>query len=50
MKPDIVILEIGANDGLRGIDPAVPAKNIREIIRILQERGVMVVFTGMKMI
>lgn len=50
MKPDIVILEIGANDGLRGIDPAVPAKNIREIIRILQERGVIVVFTGMKMV
>lgn len=50
MQPDIVILEIGANDGLRGIDPAVPAKNIREIIRILQERGVIVVFTGMKMV
>ena len=50
MKPDIVILEIGANDGLRGIDPSVPAKNIREVIRILQEQGVIVVFTGMKMV
>lgn len=50
MKPDIVILEIGANDGLRGIDPAVPAKNIRAVIRILREQGVIVVFTGMKMV
>lgn len=50
MQPDIVILEIGANDGLRGIDPGVPAQNIREIIRILQERGVIVVFAGMKMV
>jgi acyl-CoA thioesterase-1 len=50
MKPDIVILEIGANDGLRGIDPAVPAKNLREIVRQLQENDIIVVFTGMKMV
>jgi len=50
LKPDIVILEIGANDGLRGIDPAVPAKNLREILRILKENNVIVVFTGMKMV
>lgn len=50
MAPDIVILEIGANDGLRGIDPAVPAKNIREIIQVLREKEVIVVFAGMKMV
>jgi len=50
LEPDIVILEIGANDGLRGIDPAVPAKNIRQILRTLDEHGVVVVFTGMKMV
>jgi len=50
MKPDIVILEIGANDGLRGIDPAVPARNIREILRVLAENNIIVVFTGMKMV
>lgn len=50
MAPDIVILEIGANDGLRGIDPAVPAKNIREIVRVLREKEVIVVFAGMKMV
>ncbi|SHO48002.1 arylesterase [Desulfopila aestuarii] len=50
MKPDIVILEIGANDGLRGIDPAVPAKNLREILRVLKENDIIVVFTGMKMV
>jgi acyl-CoA thioesterase-1 len=50
MKPDIVILEIGANDGLRGIDPAVPAKNLREMLRVFQEKDIVVVFTGMKMV
>lgn len=50
MNPDIVILEIGANDGLRGIDPAVPAKNLREIVRVLKENNIVTVFTGMKMV
>lgn len=50
MQPDIVILEIGANDGLRGIDPAVPARNLRKILRILQDNKVITVFTGMKMV
>jgi len=50
MRPDIVILEIGANDGLRGIDPSVPARNLREILRVLQENNIVVVFTGMKMV
>lgn len=50
MKPDIVILEIGANDGLRGVDPAVPAKNLREIVRVLKENNIITVFTGMKMV
>ena len=50
LDPDIVILEIGANDGLRGIDPAVPARNLREIVRRLKERDIVVVFCGMKMV
>lgn len=50
MKPDIVILEIGANDGLRGVDTAVPAKNLREIVRVLQDNDIITVFTGMKMV
>lgn len=50
MKPDIVILETGANDGLRGIPTEVPEKNLLEIIKILQEHNVVVVFAGMQMV
>ena len=39
LKPDIVILETGANDGLREIDPKVTQKNIEEIVRILKNRS-----------
>jgi acyl-CoA thioesterase I len=49
LKPDIVILETGANDGLRGIDPNFTRKNIDETIRILKKHGVVVVVAGMKM-
>jgi acyl-CoA thioesterase-1 len=50
MNPDIVILETGANDGLRGIDPQVAEKNIREILRALQDKDVVVLLAGMKMV
>ncbi len=50
LEPDIVILETGANDGLRGVDPEVTRENIAEIIRILQENGVVVVLAGMRMV
>ena len=50
LSPDIVLLETGANDGLRGIDPQLAEKNIREILQILQEKNVVVVLAGMKMV
>ena len=49
LKPNIVILETGANDGLRGIDPRVTKKNIDETVRILKENDVVVVLVGMRM-
>jgi acyl-CoA thioesterase-1 len=49
-KPDIVILETGANDGLRGIDPALTRKNIDETVRILRQSNVTVVLAGMRMV
>ena len=49
LKPDIVILETGANDGMRGIDPAVARNNIDETVRILKQNNVVVVLAGMKM-
>jgi acyl-CoA thioesterase I len=50
LKPDIVILETGANDGLRGIDPQVAENNIREILKTLKDRDVVVLLAGMKMV
>lgn len=49
-KPDIVILEIGANDGLRGIDVSFVEDNLRKILIRLQESGAEVVFAGMQMV
>lgn len=50
LKPDIVILETGANDGFRGIKPEVIAQNLTETIRVLQEANVVVVLAGMQML
>ncbi len=50
LKPDIVILETGANDGLRGIDTQIVEKNIREILQLLEKRDVVVLLAGMKMV
>lgn len=50
LKPDILILETGANDGLRGIDPSLVEKNIDAIVETFRNRGVTVVLAGMKML
>jgi acyl-CoA thioesterase-1 len=49
-NPDIVILETGANDGLRGIDTTLVEKNLKEILQILKEKEVVIVLTGMEMV
>ena len=49
LKPDIVILETGANDGLRGVDPQLTRDNIDKTVTLLQEKGVVVVLAGMRM-
>jgi len=50
LKPDIVILVTGANDGLRGIEPALIDANITEIVQLLKERNIVVVLGGMQMV
>jgi acyl-CoA thioesterase I len=47
-KPDIVIVELGANDGLRGLDPAGTRANIEAIVARLKERGIAVLLAGMR--
>lgn len=44
---DAVILELGANDALRGIDPAITRRNLETIITRLKARGIAVLLTGM---
>jgi acyl-CoA thioesterase-1 len=46
-KPDAAIIELGANDGLRGIDPAVTDANLDAILSRLAARDVAVLLTGM---
>lgn len=46
-KPDIVMIELGANDALRATDPAVTEKNLDAIIAKLKEAGVTVWLAGM---
>ena len=43
-----VILELGANDMLRGLDPAIPRANLREILSHLKARKLPVLLMGMK--
>lgn len=50
LSPDIVILETGANDGLRGVDPRVTRRNIDQTIAILKQNKVIVVLGGMRMV
>jgi acyl-CoA thioesterase-1 len=44
---DAAIVELGANDGLRGIDPAVTAKSLTAILDRLELARIPVLFSGM---
>jgi len=49
LAPDIVILETGANDGLRGIDPNLLRDNLNGIITVLRDNDIDVILAGMRM-
>jgi acyl-CoA thioesterase-1 len=46
-KPDIVMVELGANDALRALDPAEAERNLDTIIGKLKAAGVTVWLAGM---
>ena len=46
--PDAVIVELGANDALRGIDPRVTYDNLDAILSELGRRGLPVLLAGMR--
>lgn len=50
LRPDLVILETGANDGLRGIDPKVLHTNLDKLITSLKAAEVKVILAGMQML
>ena len=45
---DGVILELGANDMLRGVDPAITRRALETIVRRLKERRIPVMLAGMR--
>jgi acyl-CoA thioesterase-1 len=47
-KPDIVILELGANDALRGIEPANVRANLDAMIGKIQATGAKLLLMGMR--
>lgn len=46
-NPDAAIVELGANDGLRGMSVQQMEQNLDTILRKLTERGIVTLFTGM---
>lgn len=46
-NPDAILLELGANDSLRGIDPAITKMNLQKILTKLQKIGAPILFAGM---
>jgi len=46
--PDLVILELGGNDGLRGIPPDRMKDNLRAIIETSQQSGASVIMLGIR--
>jgi acyl-CoA thioesterase-1 len=47
-KPDLVILELGANDMLRGLDPGLTEANLDAMLAELKRRQIPVLLTGMR--
>ena len=45
--PDLVIVELGANDMLRGVDPAVTRANLDRIVETARASGAKVLLAGM---
>jgi len=48
-QPEIVIIELGANDGLRGINPDITRQNLASMIQQSQEAGARVLLAGIKL-
>ncbi|MEO5336990.1 MAG: arylesterase [Magnetospirillum sp. WYHS-4] len=47
-KPQAVVVELGANDALRGVDPRQTEANLDTLLARLKARGIKVLLAGMK--
>ena len=47
-EPQLVIIELGANDGLRGLSLKALAANLRQMINLSQQAGAEVLLLGMR--
>ena len=47
-QPDAVIVVLGGNDGLRGLEPREMRANLEQILERLKERGVPILLAGMR--
>ena len=47
-QPTIVLIELGANDGLRGLSIKTMRNNLTEMIQAVQKTGAKVILAGMK--
>lgn len=48
-RPDVVIVELGGNDGLRGIPLAETRRHLDAILEMLRERDITVLLAGMQL-
>lgn len=48
LEPDIIILETGGNDSLRGVDLDVTEENLAQLVDTFQNKGSVVVLAGMQ--
>ncbi len=48
LKPDILVLALGANDGLRGLSTVEMAGNLDKAIALAKDKGIRVILAGMK--
>ncbi len=48
-QPEIVIIELGGNDGLRGINPDITRKNMTSMIQLSQKGSAQVLLAGIKL-
>ncbi|MBT2971377.1 MAG: arylesterase [gamma proteobacterium symbiont of Ctena orbiculata] len=48
-QPDIVIIELGGNDGLRGIGIVTMRDNLQQMVRLAKEAGASVLLLGVRL-